>query len=153
MDEAKLLQKIRDLEALVVGGATEGERAAAGNARERIVERLRAMERTEPLVEYRFKLADGWSMRLFLALCRRYDLRPYRHRGQRRTTVMVRVPERFVRQTLWPHFERASTELRRHMDEIAERVIAEAVGGDSGDAEERDSDAPKGALPSSGEDS
>jgi hypothetical protein len=127
MDEERLLQKLRDLEALAAGGATDGERAAAGHARERVLARLRDVERTDPPVEYRFTLRDGWSKRLFLALLRRYGLRPYRYRGQRHTTVMVRVSRRFVEQTLWPHFERINAELRDHLEQVAERVIAAAM--------------------------
>mgnify|MGYP003549345800 CR=1 FL=1 len=31
---------------------------------------------------------------------------------------MLRAPDRFVNETLWPHFERSSAELRRHLDEV-----------------------------------
>ena len=41
-------------------------------------------------------MADDWSRQLFLALLRRYELKPYRYRGQRYTTVMVKVPKKFV---------------------------------------------------------
>lgn len=102
MDEAKLLQKLVDLEALFAGATTAGERAAAGNARERILERIRELEQSSPPIEYQFTLHDVWSQRLLLALLRRYNLTPYRYRGQRRTTVMVRVSKRFVDDTLWP---------------------------------------------------
>ncbi len=99
MDEAKLLQKLRDLEALFAGATTAGERVAAGSARERIVARLHETERADPPVEYRFTVRDMWSKRLLLALLRRYGLAPYRYRGQRHTTVMVRVSKRFVSET------------------------------------------------------
>lgn len=138
VDESKLLQKLRDLEALFAGATTDGERVAAGTARERILGRLHELERSDPPVEYRFTLADGWSKRLFLSLLRRYELKPYRYRSQRRTTVMVRVPKGFVDKTLWPHFQRANDELRRHLDEVAERVIDAAIEAGGGDAEVRD---------------
>jgi hypothetical protein len=93
VDESKLLQKLRDLEALFAGATTDGERIAAGTARKRILGRLHELERSDPPVEYRFTLADGWSKRLFLSLLRRYELKPYRYRSQRRTTVMVRCPK------------------------------------------------------------
>jgi hypothetical protein len=145
MDEAKLLQKLRDLEALFAGATTPGERVAAGNARERILERLRELERNAPPIEYSFTMRDAWSKKLFLALLRRYDLKPYRYRRQRHTTVMVRAPQRFVDETLWPQFQRASEELRRHLDEVATQVIERALDGNSADAEEREQ--PQQALP------
>ncbi len=138
MDESKLLQKLRDLERLVAGADSNGERMAADQARERILQRLRALEQTAPAVEYKFTLPDRWAMRLFLALARRYDLKPYRYRRQRRTTVMLRVPAAFVDEVLQPHFRSALVELNRHLNDVAERVIREAIADDSGEAEERD---------------
>jgi hypothetical protein len=41
-------------------------------------------------------MPDQWSRHLFLALCRRYGLSPYRLHRQRRNTVMVRAPRGFV---------------------------------------------------------
>jgi hypothetical protein len=78
MDEAKLREKLTRIEALFAGATTEGERVAAGEARRRIRERLESAERVEPPVEFRFTLTDTWSRKLFLALLRRYDLKPYR---------------------------------------------------------------------------
>jgi hypothetical protein len=138
VDESKLLQKLRDLEALFAGATTDGERVAAGTARERILGRLHELERSDPPIEYRFTFGDTWSKRLFIALLRRYDLKPYRYRAQRRTTVMVRVPRSFVDQTLWPQFQRANEELRRHLDEVAERVIQTAMEAGSEDEELRE---------------
>jgi hypothetical protein len=138
VDESKLLQKLRDLEALFAGATTDGERVAAGTARERILGRLHELERSDTPVEYRFTLADGWSKRLFLSLLRRYELKPYRYRSQRRTTVMVRVPKGFVDKTLWPHFQRANDELRRHLDEVAARVTGAAMEAGAGDEEVRE---------------
>ena len=138
MDETKLLQKLLDLEALFAGATTPGERTAAGNARQRILDRLKELEKSAPPIEYRFTLQDAWSKRLFLALLRRYNLEPYRYRGQRRTTVMVRVPTPFVDETLWPHYERASAELRQHLDDVASQVIERALGAHVSDAEERE---------------
>ena len=138
MDEAKLLQKLRDLEALFSGATSSGERVAAGNARERILDRLRRLEQTAPPIEYKFTLPDVWSKKLFLAFLRRYELKPYRYRGQRHTTVMVRVPKRFVDETLWPHFQQASQELRQHLDQMAAEMIERALDTKDFDAEVRE---------------
>lgn len=139
-DEANLIEKLRKIEALFARPGTEGERVAAANARDRIRERLRLLERVERPVEYRFSLADGWSRSLFVALLRRYGLKPYRYSGQRRTTVMVRVTKKFVDETLWPEFEELDRTLRGYLQEVTERVIAEAIFGDLTDAEERRSE-------------
>ena len=138
MDEAILRSKLERIEALFAGATTPGERVAAGEARRRILERLATLVREDPPVEYRFTLGDVYARKLFLALLRRYDLKPYRRRGQRHTTVMVRVPARFVDETLWPEFQQLSGSLRGYLDEITERVVAEALHRDSSEAAEVD---------------
>lgn len=135
MDEERLRLKLERVEALLAGGATAGERTAAAEAKRRILERLRALEREDPPLEYRFALADVWARKLFLTLLRRYELRPYRYRGQRRTTVMVRAPRRFVQETLWPEFQELSRVLSSYLEEVTERVIAQ-VHPDSSEAAE-----------------
>jgi len=87
VDEARLIEKLRLVEALFAGAATDGERAAAESAKQRILKRLDFWEREAPPVEYRFSLGDTWSRKVFVALLRRYGIRPYRYRRQRRTTV------------------------------------------------------------------
>ena len=142
LDEAKLREKLSRIEALFAGATTPGERVAAGEARRRIQLKLESVVQRDPPTEYRFTLADTWSRKLFLALLRRYDLKPYRLRGQRRTTVMVRVPRAFVDETLWPEFEQISTTMRAYLDEITDRIIADVIHGDSSEATEV-ADTPK----------
>jgi len=136
MDEAALISKLAKIEALFAGATTEGERAAAASARDRIVARLREVEKADPPVEYKFTPADAWSQRLLLALLRRYGLKPYRHKGQRRTTVMARVAKSFVDDTLWPEFQQLSATLQTYLDEVTTRVVAQVVHGDTSDASE-----------------
>ena len=135
-DRDKLLEKLRRIEALFSGGSTEGERAAAGEALGRIQARLRDLERSDPPVEYRFALANAWSRTLFVALLRRYGVRPYRYQRQRHTTVMARVSRSFVDETLWPEFVALDAALTEHLDRVTEAIIAEAIAGDTSEAEE-----------------
>ena len=135
MDEKTLIEKLRRIESLYAGATTTGERIAAANARERIRERLRVQQSHNEAVEYKFSLADMWSRKLFLALLRRYDLKPYRRHGQRYTTVMVRVPKSFVDETLWPEFQELSQTLQTYLDEVTDRVITDEIFGDSSEAE------------------
>jgi hypothetical protein len=141
-DEALLRDKLRKVEALFAGGATPGERAAAGAAAERIRARLAETARSDPPVETRISIADPWSRQLFLALCRRYGLSPYRYRRMRRQTVIVRAPRSFVETVLWPEFEQINAALGEYLSSLTARVIREEVFGDVGDAEEVD-EAPK----------
>jgi hypothetical protein len=136
MDEARLIEKLQAIEALYAGATTPGEKVAAGLARQRIMERLKSTASADPPVEYKFKLGDLWSRRVFLALLRRYDLQPYRHRGQRHTTVMVKVSRRFVQETLWPEFQEISATLHTYLQEVTNRVVASVLHGDDSEAAE-----------------
>ncbi len=137
MDERSLIDTLRKIEALHSGATTEGERVAAERARERILERLRSAERVEPAIEYRLSLHDPWHRRVFLALARRYGLKPYRTYGQHQQTVMLRVPKRFLDETLWPEYVALVAALDRYLVEVTDRVIGEAIHQDSSEAEER----------------
>jgi hypothetical protein len=136
MDEAKLREKLARIEALFAGETTDGERVAAAEARKRIQLRLQSLERREPAVEYRFTLTDAWSRKVLLTLLRRYDLKPYRYRNQRHTTIMVKVPESFVNDTLWPEYQQISAALCSYVDQVTDRILAEVIHGDSSDAAE-----------------
>lgn len=136
-DEQRLLEKLRLIETLHAGAATVGEREAAANARDRIRVRLKTLENTDPPIEFSFKLRDRWSHRLLIALLRRYGIAPYRYRGQRHTTLMARLPKRFVDETLWPEFVELNRTLTSYIADVTERVIAEGIGADTSDVEER----------------
>jgi hypothetical protein len=135
--EQQLLEKLRLIEALFAGAATPGERDAAAHARERIRARLRGMQDTDPPIEFSFTMRNPWSHRLLTALLRRYNLRPYRYHGQRYTTVMARVPRRFVNETLRPEFLQLDKTLTAFLDEVTNRVIAEGIEGDRSEVEVR----------------
>jgi hypothetical protein len=137
VDEESLRRKLAAIESLFAGATTLGEREAAEAARARIRSRLKATQEAQPPVEYKFSLADEWQRKLFVALLRRYGLDPYRYRGQRHTTVMVRVPERFVNEILWPQYQQLSATLRGWLDEVAERVIREVLQAEGGGIEEK----------------
>ena len=135
MDEASLIAKLRLIEALFVGATSEGEKVAAERARDRILERLKLWEKEDPPVEYRFSMADMWSRKVFVALLRRYGMRPYRYSGQRYTTVMARVSKRFVDETLWPEFQEITETLRSYLSDVTDRVVHQVIHQDSSEAE------------------
>ena len=56
------------------------------------------------LLDHSSEYLRAWAVRLFVALCRRYGFRPYRYPRQRRTTLMVRAPRRFVEAVVWRQF-------------------------------------------------
>jgi len=141
--EEQLVEKLRRIEALFARAGSEGERVAAERARERIKARLEQLAGEEPPIEFRFTLSDQWSRHLFVALMRRYGIRPYRYRGQRRTTVMARLSRSFVNDTLWPEFQELQQTLAAYFDALTDRVIEEALEVKAGEAEEEQQAAPQ----------
>lgn len=79
--EGTLLEKLRKIEALHAGTTVAGEREAARRAAERIRQRLSELRGQEKDEELLYRLPDPWKRKLFLALCRRYGLKPFRECG------------------------------------------------------------------------
>jgi hypothetical protein len=133
--QSQLRDKLRKIEALFAGAGTAGERLAAGAALERVRAKLAEQQRQEPPVEMQFSVPDPWSRHLFIALCRRYGLNPYRLHRQRRTTVMVRAPRPFVEQ-VWREFIGLDADLQAYLHEVTMKIIREEVFADTSDAQE-----------------
>jgi hypothetical protein len=136
VDEARLVEKLRKIEALFAGATTDGERVAAAEARRRIQARLAELAASDPPVEFQFRVEDEWSKKVLLALLRRYGVEPYRYRGQRRTTVMARISRRFATETLWPEFTEVSELLRTHLEDVTNRIVSDVIHDDLSDVRE-----------------
>jgi hypothetical protein len=89
MSEERLREKLRKIEALYAGATTAGEKSAAGAAAERIRRQFEAASKKERAEEFKFSIPDPWSRQLFIALCRRYGVKPFRYTRMHRQTVMV----------------------------------------------------------------
>jgi hypothetical protein len=136
--EQSLREKLRKIEDLFAGAATDGERVAAGAAADRIRARLGTAAGKEKAIEVKFSIPDMWSRQLFVSLCRRYGLHPFRYRRMHRQTIIIRAPKSFVDQVLWPEFEELSGALTAYLSEITEKIIREEVHGETGEADEVD---------------
>ena len=135
MTREELIEKIAKVEALFSGTDSHGEKQAAGSALDRLKAQLAAAP--EPPTEFKIKIEDPWKRQLFVALCRRNDLHPYRLPRQRRTTVMVRITPSMMNQILWPQFVELSNLLHAYLDEATQDIITRSVHGDLSDAEEQ----------------
>jgi hypothetical protein len=136
--EQSLRDKLRKIEALFAGAATEGEKNAADAAAERIRQRLGDVADKEKPIEVKYSIPDTWSRQLFVALCRRYGLRPFRYRRMHRQTIIVRAPKSFLEEVLWAEFKELDAALIAYLAEITERVIREEVHGETADVDEID---------------
>lgn len=141
--EAQLREKLAKIEAVFAGAGTAGERDAAHAALLRVRARLAELQKRDPATEIQFSMPDQWSRRLFVALCRRYGLSPYRYRRQRLTTVVLRAPRGFIDEVLWPEFQELNQALRTYLNDVTLRIIREEVHNDASEATE-----VAGALPS-----
>lgn len=142
--EATLLEKLRKIEALHAGTTVDGEREAARRAAERIRARLAELRAHGQDTELQYSLPDPWKRKLFVALCRRYGLKPFRQPGRRYSTVQLRAPKAFHERTLWPQFLALCDELHAHLEELTTRVIREAINDDVSEPTDQ---APPKALP------
>lgn len=135
VDEKALRQKLAKVEELFRRAGSPGERAAAEAAIGRLNARLVNGDRDqEPKVELKFSLPDRWSTRLFIAICRKHGVRPYRYARQRRTTVMARArPEDFKR-VVWSEFCQLHDELERYFEDVSDQLITRAMGSDGNDS-------------------
>ncbi len=92
--DEELRAKLAKVEALFRGAAGPGERAAAAAAMDRLQGRLGGPDGDpEPEVELKFSLPDMWSVRLFIAVCRKHGVHPYRH-PKRRVSVLEDIRSR-----------------------------------------------------------
>ena len=135
LDGATIEERLRErLQEVPLQGVADGERAAAGAAIAGLAERFVALGCEDPPQEMLFGMPDPWSVMLFIALCRRYGLRPYRHPGQRQTTIMVRAPRRFFEAVVWTPFQDLHCALQRHLQETSLELIRTVVHPDTSDA-------------------
>ena len=133
--DEELRAKLAKVEALFRETASAGERAAAEAALDRLHDRIGTPRGDrEPEVELQYSLPDMWSVRLFIAICRKHGVRPYRYARQRRTTVMVRVRERVFDRVVWTEFSRLHTELEIYFTDVADHLITRAMGSDGDDS-------------------
>lgn len=128
-------ERLAKLEALFARGATAGERTAAGAALGRLQARLdlAGAKAPESETELQYILPDTWAVRVFVALCRKHGVKPYRYPRQRRTTVMVRVRKGDFEKTIAAEFQSLHRELIGYFDEMVNHLIADVMKSDGDD--------------------
>lgn len=125
--ELELIEKLRRIEARSAQRAQSDAGANGADPATCIRGVLQAMAQREPCVETRFSMPDSFCEIIFMVLLERYGLQAYRYSGERRTTVMVEAPRRFVAEVLFPIYEEMGQALSMHLSEITRRVLLEAL--------------------------
>jgi hypothetical protein len=87
----------------------------------------------EPEIELQYSLPDVWAVKLFVALCRKHEIKPYRYPRQRRTTVMVRVRKSEFERTIAAEFQSLHRELTGYFSEMVEHLIGNVMKSDGDD--------------------
>lgn len=131
-----LSDKVHKIQSLVFGAGTPGERVAAEAALARLRAKGEVSGPHDPPSELQFSFDDEWSRQLFVGLCRRYGLQPYRYARQAPTTVVVRASRRFVDTVLWRQFSSIDAEMRAYLTEVTRKVIRDEICADTSDADE-----------------
>lgn len=138
-DDQQIREKLAKIKALFAGATTTGERQAAQAAIDRIQQRIDGITApgpvADPPMEFRFSLTNPWSLRLFLALCRSKQYKPYRHPRMRRTSVCVMIGKRAVHTDLWPEYLEMNKVLTEYLGELADHIIVDCINPDRSDAE------------------
>lgn len=124
MDREALLRGLREAEErMAVGWAgARGQRDAAAALRE-VLEK----ERSGPheSVEVTVRLHERHMRLVFMTLCRRYGLEPYREPRQRRTSFNLKAPATFLDKVFWPLFKTCEEMVRREVDKWVIDLIHE----------------------------
>ena len=128
MTDSELEEKLAKLEALFRSAGTAGEAKAAGAALDRLSKRKR-----EQPAEQGLTFNNPWSVRLFVALCRKNGIEPYRYPRQRRTTVMLRADPTVLNETVLPRFNELEQELFDYVDGLTDHLIKDGMGSDGDD--------------------
>ena len=130
--EDQLRERLRKVEALFFGAATEGEREAAGAAAERLKAKLDEADATgRTQVRHAGSMVGQAVHRALPALW----LHSLPLCASARTTVMVKAPRQLFNDVVWRQFCELHDDLWAYLDETTERVIRETIHADAADAE------------------
>ncbi len=120
-----LQEKIKKIEALILGTQTKGEKNATISDKDRILKKkYPELEINRDAVEFNLSTTDYWHKKLLLAICRKYGLKPYRYKRQKYTTVMVYVNEVFLNTVVWKEYLEYSRHLESLVDDITNDLIS-----------------------------
>ena len=84
------------------------------------LKKMRAQTRVVgPIVEHVLHFENTYWKNLFVAICKRFELKPFRYSNQKPTTMVVHVSDTLMTEELWPSFKRCE----RICNEFKEQFI------------------------------
>ncbi|MDD3147566.1 MAG: hypothetical protein PHD82_09705 [Candidatus Riflebacteria bacterium] len=138
LDDHRLIEKLRKIQALYDKGVTEGEKNAALAAMQRIKEHMLTAKPKPQIEEIKFTFDNSWSRNLFIALLRRHKIEPYRRPRQKKVTIMAKMTTEYCDNVLWPEFLALNKELVGFINQATAEIIKKAVNPDLSEPTERE---------------
>lgn len=86
--------------------------------------------------EMQYLFPDRWCSRLFVALCRKYKMDPYRYSGQRYTTVVIKGSQDFMDRVVWVEYRALADALVEYLDEVTGKIIREEIHSNTADVKQ-----------------
>ncbi|MBF0502382.1 MAG: hypothetical protein HQM09_19740 [Candidatus Riflebacteria bacterium] len=130
----RLVERLHKIERLYQGTNHHGERTAAKLAMERVQGEIEKKRRSA-CVEMKFTFQNKWQKRLFFYLLKKYGIAGYRYSGQRHSTVMAKMTEEMLNDTISPQFRQLNEELENFIEATTDNIISRAFGADSLESE------------------
>jgi hypothetical protein len=127
-----ILERIKKVEALILWAKSDWEKKAAEAAKERILKKYPEIDRLKDKKEYKIHTQDSWHKKLFIAICRKYWINPFRYYRQKYTTVMININEKFLDEVLRPEY----LEYSKYLEDLLWDVIGDLINKIHKDQEE-----------------
>ena len=79
--------------------------------------------------EFQCNTKNDWDKFVLYALLKRYGIKSYRYRKQRKSTILVRVSKGFMNDVLWPIFTNTADELYSRFTAITTTLLPSIATG------------------------
>lgn len=110
-------------------GVAEGDGCDADQAKVRIRARLQELGGAADVAEFQCHMKHDWDSFVFHALAKRYGIRPYRYRKQRKSTILVHMSKQFLDELLWPIFNDVCAALFARFTEVTTALLPTIAPG------------------------
>ena len=137
LSEFGLIDKLQKIEALYLGAATAGEKAAAAQVMANVQNKLESYRQEEKQTEWTLTVENHFEKRLLKAIFAKHGLSGYRYPRQRYTTLKVMATKTIINTIIWPQYLEMSKVLESYLDEVTSYVIKKAMGQENSEDEIR----------------
>lgn len=85
--------------------------------------KLKDISHLEEIYEIIVNTKTDWNRQIFLALCEKYNLEPYRYKGEKKTTIKLETTMDFMENILWPDYKKFTKIYHKSMEDILKKCI------------------------------